>query len=299
MKGLRFVNKQGQTLDLLKNIDKFLLMQAEQLHGIELAYAENESPYVDGSNIDNVRAMPRGILLTFGLRGDIDASREFFKSFIKSKQVGSLIETREDGSEITITGIARIPPYTHMEQTTKIQLELYCGQPYWESVEYLVETISEVVALLYFPMQGIPFGTINPDTNEVTGRPFGEISTSKEDEVFNDGDTSVGMTIEIVALSVITNPTIACSTGEQNGWFMKLNVAMKANDIITIDTTKGAKSIKYNGNDIINGVPVLSLLEFQGKDWLQLEVGNNKFNVLSDDTAFNAYFNIFAKRRYE
>ena len=299
MKGLRFVNRQSQTLDLLKNTNKFILISAEQLHGVELSYSENESPYVDGSSIDNVRAMPRGILLTFALRGDIEASREYFKSFIKSKQIGSLIETKEDGKEIVISGIARIPPYTHMEQSTKIQLELYCGQPYWEDLEYLVETISEVVSLLHFPIQGIPFGIINPDTNKVKGRPFGEISTSKEDEIFNDGDTSVGMTIEIVALSEIHNPTIACSTGEQNGWFMKLNVTMKANDIITIETTKGSKSIKYNGNDKINGVPVLSLLEFNGLDWLQLETGNNKFNVLSDDTAFDAYFNIFAKRRYE
>lgn len=299
MKGLRFVNKQGQVLDLLKNPDKFILIGAEQLHGVELSYSENESPYVDGSSIDNVRAMPRGILLTFALRGDIDASREYFKSFIKSKQIGSLIETKEDNKEIIINGIARIPPYTHMEQSTKIELELYCGQPYWEDLEYLVETISEVVALLHFPIQGIPFGIINPDTNEVKGRPFGEISKSKEDEIFNDGDTSVGMTIEIVALSEIHNPKISCSTGEQNGWYMKLNVTMQANDIITIETTKGAKSIKYNGNNTINGVPVLSLLEFNGSDWLQLETGNNKFNVLSDDTAFDAYFNIFAKRRYE
>ena len=107
------------------------------------------------------------------------------------------------------------------------------------------------------------------------------------------------MTIEIVALSTITNPKISCSTGEQNGWFMKVNTTMSANDVIDINTTKGAKSITYNGSTTKDGVPVLSLLEFKGKDWLQLEQGENTFNVSSDDQAFDAYFNIFAKRRWE
>lgn len=299
MKGLVFKNQNNQTLDLLNNQDKFKLVGAEQLHGIDLSFAENESPYIDGSRIDNVRAMPRGILLTFALQGDINESREFFKSFIKSKQQGSLIETREDDTEIKITGVAKIPPYNQMEQLTKIQLELYCGQPYWEDIEFLIETISEVVDLLYFPVGGIPFGKINTNTNEVIGRPFGEISVSKEDTIHNNGDTTVGMTIEVVALSTITNPKIACSTGKQNGWFMKLNVTMQANDIIQINTNKGQKSITYNGNNTVNGVPVLSLLEFQGEDWLQLETGDNTFNILSDDDIFDGYFNIFAKRWWE
>lgn len=299
MRDLVFKNKYNQQLSLLHNTDKFILTGAEELHGVDLSFAENESPYIDGSRVDNVRAMPRGILLTFALTGNVEESREYFKSFIKSKQTASLIETRDDGTEILINGIAKIPPYTHMARTTAIQLELYCGQPYWEDVEYLIETISEVVDLLYFPVGGIPFGKINNDTGEVVGRPFGEISVSKEDTIHNDGDTAVGMTIEIVALSTINNPKIACSTGEQNGWFMKVNVTMKPNDIIEINTTKGQKSITYNGNSTINGVPVLSLLEFQGKDWLQLETGDNTFNVLSDDGVFDAYFNIFAKRRFE
>lgn len=300
MKGLRLVNQQNQILDFFKHPDKFVLVPpVDSLHGVDLTYAENESPYVDGSNIDNVKAMPRGILLTLALRGDIDESREFFKSFIKSKQRASLIETKDDGTEIIITGIARIPPYTYMEQLNKIQLELYCGQPYWEDIEFLIETISEVVDLLYFPVGGIPFGKIDVSSNKVIGRPFGEISIAKEDTIHNDGDTTVGMTIEIVALSTINNPKIACSTGEQNGWFMKVNIAMKPNDVIEINTTKGQKSISYNGNSTVNGVPILSLLEFQGKDWLQLETGDNTFNVLSDDEVFDAYFNIYAKRRFE
>lgn len=299
MKDLVFKNKYNQQLSLLHNTDKLILIGAESLHGVDLSFAENESPYIDGSRIDNVRAMPRGILLTFALRGNVEESREYFKSFIKSKQNASLIEIRDDGTEILINGVAKIPPYTHMARTTTIQLELYCGQPYWEDVEYLIETISEVVDLLYFPMGGIPFGKINNDTGEVIGRPFGEISVLKEDTIHNDGDIAVGMTIEIVALSTIKNPKIACSTGEQNGWYMKVNVTMRPNDIIEINTTKSQKSITYNGNSTINGVPVLSLLEFQGKDWLQLETGDNTFNVLSDDDVFDAYFNIFAKRRFE
>ena len=289
---LILINKNNQVLDLLKSRDKFILTGAEGLHGIETEIAESETPYTDGTTFESVKAMPRGIELTFTLRGNIQKSIDYFTSIVKSKQFVTLREINGN-RDITIKGIATIPPYSRMLQTCKIILTVYCPQPYWEDVSYMVATISEYIDLLTFPEQGQYF--------TVTGRPFGIIDTSLTKTFSNTSDTAVGMLIDVIALGEVVNPRISCSTGEQNGWYMQLNLTLKADDELKINTVKTEKYITINGLETYNGEPILNYLEWQGKDWLQLETGANTFNVSTKDGATNSNvsFNLIYKGRYE
>lgn len=289
---LSIINKNNEILDLLNNTNKFILFKAEALHGIETDISESESPYMDGSNIDIVKALPRGIELTFKLVGEVKDSINFFTKYIKSKQFVTLREI-EDDKDIIIKGVATIPPYSRMLQDCELTLTIYCGQPYWEDINYVVEIISEKIDLLFFPINGQYFTSI--------GRPFGVIDTSLEKTFINKGDVSVGMLLSLVALGTVTNPRISCSSGEQNGWYMQLNLTLQSNDEVKINTVKGNKYITINGSDSYNGTPILSYLEFKGLDWLQLETGANTFNVSTSGGATNSnvYFNINYKARYE
>lgn len=287
---LIYTNAKGETLDLLHNTSKFILAAADNMHGIELDYAESASPYIDGTNVDNVRAAARGISLTFLLTGDVPESIEFFRSVVKSKQVGYLTEIDDNGREIQIKGITRLPTYTRMEAACKIQLELYCGQPYWEDVQAVIDSISSTIDLLYFPEEGRGF--------PVEGVPFGEINVQRERKLINDGDTPVGLAISIVAKDATSKPRISCSTGNQNGWYMELNITMQADDEVIISTERGNKYVTLNGSQYYGKTPLLSLLTVVGDDWLQLEQGENTFNIsASDDTVL--YYNLYYKRRYE
>lgn len=289
---LSIINKNNEILDLLNNTNKFILFKAEALHGIETDIGESESPYLDGSNIDIVKALPRGIELTFKLVGEVKDSINFFTKYIKSKQFVTLREI-EDDKDIIIKGVATIPPYSRMLQDCELTLTIYCGQPYWEDINYVVEIISEKIDLLFFPINGQYFTSI--------GRPFGVIDTSLEKTFINKGDVSVGMLLSLVALGMVTKPRISCSSGEQNGWYMQLNLTLQSNDEVKINTVKGNKYITINGSDSYNGKPILSYLEFKGLDWLQLETGANTFNVSTSGGATNSnvYFNINYKARYE
>lgn len=289
---LSIINKNNEILDLLNNTNKFILFKAEALHGIETDISESESSYMDGSNIDIVKALPRGIELTFKLVGEVKDSINFFTKYIKSKQFVTLREI-EDDKDIIIKGVATIPPYSRMLQDCELTLTIYCGQPYWEDINYVVEIISEKIDLLFFPINGQYFTSI--------GRPFGVIDTSLEKTFINKGDVSVGMLLSLVALGMVTKPRISCSSGEQNGWYMQLNLTLQSNDEVKINTVKGNKYITINGSDSYNGKPILSYLEFKGLDWLQLETGANTFNVSTSGGATNSnvYFNINYKARYE
>ena len=287
---LIFENKSGQRLDLLNNRKYFKLIAAEGLHGVEVEFSENDSAYTDGSTVDNARVLPRGIALKFALCGDVAASLDIFHTVVKSKQVGKLIKT-EGERETKIQGRVTVPPYTRLSDAVAVELQLYCGQPYWEDVQELVGTISEIVDLLNLPEAGRGF----PDE----GVPFGGLNIEKTQTITNDGDTSVGLTIVINALGEVENPRIACSTGEQNGFYLRLNTTLNDGDEVIISTHKGAKSITINGSAYKNGVPIYSLLEYVSEDWLQLETGANIFNITSDTEGARVYFYIYFSRRWE
>ncbi len=291
---LILTNKNGETLDLLNNDSKFILSGCQALHGIDTEIHDVSSPYLDGTIVEGVKALPRGISMTFTLIPDIKKSIDFFTRVVKSKQWVTLTQT-ENNKTITIKGIATIPPYTRMEAMCKIQLDIYCNQPYWEDLNAIIGAISLILPKLYFPYNtGQYFTRVSGFQG---GRVFSVYDMNAEKTFNNDGDVAVGMNIRIIALGEITNPRISCSTGEQNGWWMQLNVTLQANDEVEINTVKGNKYIKINGSTTYNGRPVLSYLTFNGYDWLQLETGDNTFNITP--TSDDVYFNITYKRRWE
>ncbi len=288
---LKIINRRGQEIDLLNNDRKIILYKAESLHGVDTDIATSESPYIDGVSVENVKALPRGIKLSFKLQGDIKESINFFTNIIKSKQIITLVE-EEDGKEITIKGVATIPPYSRMLASCEIILDIYCGDPYWQDLSLIVGAIASKLDKLNFPNIKGQFFT-------PTGRVFGVVDTSLIKSFENTGDTSVGMIIYITALGEVVNPQIGCSTGEQDGYYMRLNITLKENDEVKISTVKGEKYITINGLDTYNGNPVLSYLEFKGLDWLQLETGVNTFEVVADSGQSNVYFTITYRRKYE
>ena len=292
---LLLTNKNGDTLDLLNSRNRFILNRADAMHGIDTDISANTSPYIDGTTIESVRALPRQITLGFKIVGDVQGAIDYFTSYVKSKQYITLEEINDD-RDIVIKGIATIPPYTRMLQACEIILTVYCGQPYWEDAQAIIGALSMYLDLLYFPTEGQYFTP--------TGRPFGAIDTTVTKTFTNESDTSVGMLIEIIALGEVVNPRIGCNSGDQVGWYMQLNLTLNENDRVAINTVRGQKYITINGVNTYNSEPILNYLEFSGNDWLQLETGDNIFNATAEVNgtrvpAQNVYFDLTYKGRYE
>lgn len=291
---LTLTNKAGKPLDLLHGNGRYTLIACDALHGLETDIGDVSSPYLDGTIVESVKALPRGILLTFALIPPIREALDFVSEVVKTKQRVTLTE-RENGREISISGIATMPPYSRMNGLCKLKVAIYCNQPYWEDINAIVGYLSTILPKLNFPIAGGQYFTRVAGTSG--GRVFGVVDTNAEKTFVNDGDVAVGMIIRITALALIQNPRISCSTGDQNGWWMQLNLTLRANDEVEICTERGNKYIRINGSDEYIGEPILSFLEFHGDDWLQMEVGENTFNIspTNDDVVFGVSF----KRRYE
>ena len=134
--------------------------------------------------------------------------------------------------------------------------------------------------MLYFTEEGIVIG---------------EYDLTRSKNFFNEGDVSVGIEIEILAVATVTNPIIYDS---ENNFFgvgygtADKQVKMQSGDKIVITTHRGKKSVTLNGVSIFNKIKPNST-------WLQLATGDNRFAINSDDESLdNMTFSLSYKQRY-
>lgn len=293
---LEFINAKGLSMNALRN--KYMTITAcDGLHGVDIEMSSSTSPYFDGDQVDHMRVNPRSITLTYHLHTPIAESLNYFNSIVKSKQKAKLIETRDDGTQIEIEGIITVPSYTRLSEATSVQIQLYCSQPYWEDAEIIIEDISTVINMFYFPFEneeklanldgglafleeGIPVGLIDVDTTKV---------------IENNGDEAVGMIIEIEALQQLKMPTLSNVNSND---FIAVNTTMNANDWIRINTRKGEKSVIKNGEEMFDEVM------YGGDDWLQLDPGINELTITAQDMDGNPitsglYFTIHYRQKWQ
>lgn len=279
---LEYITSKGDILPLTGNP----LFKISNIDGLTTANVELSSSTVasmDGDFVINERTTPRGIIIDLSIEGaDVERKKRYILKYIKPKQ-RAIIRWTQDERKVEIEGVIEsidMPRYTN---AVVMQISMYCSQPYWQDIDFVVQEISEILNLhyftnfendmLYFPEEGIPFG---------------EYDTNRTKVFVNDGDVSVGMEIRIIALGNVGHPVIYNSIGG----FFGVNVAMTSGDEIVISTVKGKKTITMNGENIMDKIEA-------GSTWLQLEIGENEFTIDSDDgTEGNMYFTVSYKQRY-
>lgn len=295
---LVFINAKGETMNALQN-RYMTITGCDGLHGVDLEMSSSTSPYFDGDQVDHMRVNPRSITLTYHLHTPIHESLNYFNSIVKTKQKAQLIETREDGSQISIEGIVTVPSYTRISDATAVQIQLYCSQPYWKDAETIVEDISTVINMFYFPfeneedLKNLNGGLAFPES----GIPVGLIDTNVTKVINNNGDDSIGMIIEIVALQKILNPRISKISSEDNE-FIGVNTTLDAGDWIRINTNKGEKSVINTNGEMFDEVV------YSGDDWLQLDAGYNELTISAKDENGNditngMYFTIHYRQKWQ
>ena len=287
---LDFVNKNGEALPLVKN-SYFDLINVDGMTAANTAISSIVIGGVDGDTINNIQAQPRGIVFDLRIKDyiNVEDAKRYILSFVKLKQRCALVWT-QNARTLQIDAVVEEIVMPRWKQGVTMQISLHCPRAFWEDIADVISQISAAKNLHYFT-------TIEGDMLYFpeAGIPLGEYDTSRTRTFVNTGDVSVGMTIEIIAYSTVTNPIIY----DQNGNFFGVGygdgdkqVVMSAGDKIVITTQAGQKNVMLNGSSVIDKIKPRST-------WLQLEAGENEFSINSDDADIdNMTFTLIYKQRY-
>lgn len=287
---LDFVNKNGEALPLVKN-SYFDLINVDGMTAANTAISSIVIGGVDGDTINNIQAQPRGIVFDLRIKDyiNVEDAKRYILSFVKLKQRCALVWT-QNARTLQIDAVVEEIVMPRWKQGVTMQISLHCPRAFWEDIADVISQISAAKNLHYFT-------TIEGDMLYFpeAGIPLGEYDTSRTRTFVNTGDVSVGMTIEIIAYSTVTNPIIY----DQNGNFFGVGygdgdkqVVMNAGDKIVITTQAGQKNVMLNGSSVIDKIKPRST-------WLQLEAGENEFSINSDDADIdNMTFTLIYKQRY-
>lgn len=279
---LEFINAKGDIMLLTEN-PNFELANVDGITTASVDISSSTVATIDGDFVNNMRTMPRGIVLDLAIEGaDVETKKRYVLKYVKPKQKARLRMT-QDYRETIIEGVIEAIDMPRFTKSTVMQITMYCSQPYWEDAEYIVQEISEIIDLhyftdyqndmLYFPEDGIVMGEYDANRTKV---------------FFNDGDVEIGMVIDIIALGAVKNPVLYKSDGK----YLGVNIEMASGDEVVITTVKGQKTIYLNGQNIIDKIRA-------GSTWLQMDVGENEFTIDSEDgTERNMYFTLSYKQRY-
>lgn len=287
---LDFVSARGERLPLINN-DLFDLVHVDGMTTAATSISSSTIGGADGDIVNNVQANARPLVLDLRVKNGVnveDAKRAVLQ-VVKIKQQGVLEWTQNDRT-VTISGTVESVDMPRWTDAVTMQISMYCSQPFWEDLDFVVQQISEAIDLhwftdsatgmLYFPESGIALG---------------EFDTIRTKQFHNSGDVAVGMEISVVAFDTVTNPIIYDGDGNFFGVGYGVGakrVQMQAGDNLVITTHKGKKEIKLNGES------VLSKLRPQST-WLQMQAGDNTFTINSDDESItNMTFSLIYKQRY-
>jgi hypothetical protein len=287
---LDFVSQHGQALPLVNN-SYFDLVNVDGMTTSNTTISSIVIGGIDGDTINNIQAQPRGIVIDLRIKDyvNVEDAKRYILSFIKLKQTCKLVWT-QNARTLEIDGVVDSVDMPRFSDACTMQISIYCPRAFWVDINQIVTQINAAKNLhyftttagdmLYFPVDGIPLG---------------EYDTSRTRSFVNAGDVAVGMIIEIMAYSTVTNPIIY----DQNGDFFGVGygtgnkrVVMDAGDKIIINTNAGEKDVTLNGTSIIDKIKPRST-------WLKLAAGANEFSINSDDSDVeNMTFSLLYKQRY-
>ena len=285
---LLYISKWGGTLDLTNND----YAQITNVDGLTRSATDISSVVIggiDGDFVNSMRAQPRGIIIDLRIKQayGVEAAKRAILEIVKLKQKCKLQWTQNNRTW-QIEGVVDSIDMPRFNEAVTMQISIYCSQPFWEDINEILSEISEAKPLFYF--------TTNPQDMlyfPEDGIPFGEYDVSRTRTFYNAGDVAVGMIIEILAYSTVTNPIIY----DQNGNFFGVgygskSLTMQAGETLIINTNAGEKSVTLNGVSQLDKVKPQST-------WLQFQAGENEYSINSDDAELdNMVFTLSYKQRY-
>lgn len=298
IKSITVTNHLNEALKLelrLPEKSGFLIQKIEGLGPCKANINVAELATTDGASFNSARLNSRNIVLSliFFEKPSIEAMRQLsYKFFPIKRRVKLLIET--DSRACMAYGyVESNEPDIFSKQEGTI-ISIICPDPYFYSDGIKLTTFMGVQALFEFPF-----------SNESVLEPLlimGEILINQEKNIYYNGDSEIGINIEIHARGTVVDPIFYNTT---TGESMKIDTTrlatltgtgIIAQDDIFISTTRGDKSIYLFREGVYTNI--LNCLD-KDVDWIHLVKGDNLCSFTAAEGGANMITRMFNKTVYE
>lgn len=284
------------TLDLFQpELSGFIIKSIDGLGPVDADVHMTELATLDGAIDNSARLHTRNIVMSLQFIGDPlieDTRLKTYKYFPVKRKIRFTIET--DNRLCYTEGRVEKNSVKIFDKNEGCQISILCPDPYFYSIEDTHLKFYGVDPLFEFPF-----------SNESLTEPlieFGDVMQMSEGTIYYEGDTEVGITIEVHAVGEAEG-FIVYNSGTRE--YMGINddklkalmgTGIIAGDVITIDTTRGRKSITILRNGRTTNI-LNALTKPIG--WFKLSKGYNTFVYTATAGLTNLQFGISYKTLYE
>lgn len=226
----------------------------------------NVTALIDGGTFNSSKVEMRTINLAFVIEYDVEVNRLAMYKVIQPKKPITLYY-KSELMDVFINGYVESLTVGHFEQKQTVTASILCPFPYWKNAQEIVNELSAVTDMFYFPFA-------STEEPEIV---FGEIDVTSDAVVDNNGTVDTGLTFELYARGTVINPKIFNYVTQE---FIGINFTFQAGDLVTINTQKGQKSISLLRNGVVTNI-FNSLMK--NVTWLQLPSGGAAFVYTVED----------------
>ena len=180
--------------------------------------------------------------------------------------------------------IVDAPIFRRKKIFEQFTIQLTCLNPFWREEKETREDIATWIGGFEFP---------EPEGLELT--PEWEIGYRQPSlivNVFNSGDVKSGLRVDFRAIGALTNPQLLNIDTQE---FLKLNISLRAGDVVSVNTGYGEKSVELTRDGITTDA--FRFLDVDSS-YLQLAVGDNLFRYSAQTNAENLEVSIYHNNLY-
>lgn len=265
---LKVTNHKGEALSLSASKD-YTVYKITGLTPPKAVVNRSANATMDGSAINSVRIDSRNIVIYMAINGDIEVNRiKLYKYFPPKKTI--TLYFKNGSRNVYIEGVVELIECSPFTKKEVAQISIICPQPYFRAVDYLITEFGDINNLFTFPFSIAEAGI------EVSA-----LVSNQRKSIINAGDIETGVIINLTAIDTVVNPVIY---DVLKGSYIKLNFAMQAGDIITINTNSGQKSVSLLRDGLRQNVIGYRSPD---SDWFILEAGDNVFTFDAEEGKSN------------
>ena len=283
--------RDGSTLRLTQNEERWQLLNVEGLSTPEAQISEYDVASLDGSKVNYIKMGTREITISLAIQGtylqSVEDNRQALYSLFRIKDVIRLhIETKN--RSVYIDGYCRQPLCDNFTNPQTMDITILCPNPAFNDESTTEENTSKREPMFEFPIYpeaGYDTSVAYEDYTSADGfyinleEPveFSTLNPERSATIVVESENETGITIVCTFLDSVSKLTI---NNEDTLEYMTINYAFQINDILTICTIAGEKSITLLRNGVTtNMIPYLDT----SSNWFSLQSGNNSFNYIVDD----------------